>query len=123
MNKNFVKTLSQEIQDSEEYDNEGVQELRRSKRARVETNFGPDFIIALIIEEYPNTYKEVMNSIDANFWKDAVKNEIESIIYNRIWELVDLPRECKPIGCKWVFRKKLLPDDSIDKFKALLVAK
>ncbi|MCY4831085.1 reverse transcriptase domain-containing protein, partial [Salmonella enterica subsp. enterica serovar 1,4,[5],12:i:-] len=39
------------------------------------------------------------------------------------WDLVDLPRGCKTIGCKWIFKKKLKPDGSIDKFKARLVAK
>jgi hypothetical protein len=27
------------------------------------------------------------------------------------------------VGCKWVFKKKLRPDDTIDKYKARLVAK
>ena len=42
---------------------------------------------------------------------------------NRTWELVELPSKVKPIGCKWVFKRKLKPDDTIDKFKTRLVAK
>ena len=42
---------------------------------------------------------------------------------NNTWELADLPPGSKPIGCKWIFKKKLNPDGSIDKFKARLVAK
>ena len=48
---------------------------------------------------------------------------MESLISKKTWKLVDLPSGCKTIGCKWVLRKKLKPDGSIDKFKARLVAK
>ena len=42
---------------------------------------------------------------------------------NNTWELVDLPQGCKTIGCRWLFKKKLKHDGSIDKYKARLVAK
>ena len=48
---------------------------------------------------------------------------MESLISNKTWKLVDLPPGCKTIDYKWVLRKKLKPDGSIDKFKARLVAK
>ena len=48
---------------------------------------------------------------------------MKSLISNRTWKLVDLPPGCKTISCKWVLRKKLKPDGSIDKFKARLIAK
>ena len=57
------------------------------------------------------------------FWKEAVNDEMKSLISNRTWKLLDLPLGCKTIGCKWVLRKKLKSDGSIDKFKARLVAK
>ena len=64
-----------------------------------------------------------MKSIDATFWKVAIHSELESIMANHPRELVELPRGCKTIGCKWVFKKKLKADGSIDKFIARLVAK
>ncbi|GLT82749.1 hypothetical protein SLE2022_010990 [Rubroshorea leprosula] len=42
---------------------------------------------------------------------------------NNRWILMDLPPGCKPIGCKWIFKKKLKVDGTIDKFKARLMAK
>ena len=42
---------------------------------------------------------------------------------NHTWELVDLPPGSKPLGCKWIFKRKMKTDGSIDKYKARLVAK
>ncbi|BBN68596.1 transposable element gene [Prunus dulcis] len=71
----------------------------------------------------PTTYKEAVMSVDAPFWKEAINDEFQSIIQNNTWMLTNLPAGNKAIGCKWVFRKKLKPDGSIDKYKARLVAK
>ena len=56
--------------------------------------------IILQVEDNPKTYKEVMVSKDAIFWKDVIKEEMDSIMSNHTWELVDLPPVSKPIGCK-----------------------
>ena len=37
------------------------------------------------------------------FWKEAIKDEINSLISNKTWFLSDLPQDCNTIGCKWVF--------------------
>jgi len=42
---------------------------------------------------------------------------------NGTWEVVNRPYGCKPVGCKWVFKKKLRPDGTIEKYKVRLVAK
>ena len=44
-------------------------------------------------------------------------------MYNHTWELVDLPPSAKTIGCKWIFKRKLKQDGSIEKYKTHLVAK
>ena len=95
---------------------------RRSKRARVEKNFGLDYYVFNIEENFQNL-KEALTSPDTIFWKETVNDEMKSLIFNRTWKLVDLPLGCKTIGCKWVLRKNLKPDGSIDKFKARLIAK
>lgn len=48
---------------------------------------------------------------------------MEFLLSNKTWKLVDLPTGCKTIGYKWVLRRKLKPNGTIDKYKARLVAK
>ncbi|KAK2382392.1 hypothetical protein QL285_069931 [Trifolium repens] len=61
--------------------------------------------------------------MDADLWQEAINDEMESLESNRTWHLVELPPGCKPIGCKWILKKKLKSDGTIDKYKARLVAK
>jgi hypothetical protein len=95
---------------------------RRSKRQKTAKFFGDDFTVYLI-DDSPKTITEAFSSPDADDWKEAVRSEMESILSNGTWELVKRPYGCKPMGCKWVFKKKLKPDGTIDKYKARLVAK
>ena len=66
---------------------------------------------------------EAISSPDALLWKEAIKIELDSILKNKTWELVDLPSRAKPIGYKWIFKIKYFLDGSIEKYKARLVAK
>jgi hypothetical protein len=37
---------------------------------------------------------------DAGLWKKTVWSEMDSIMPNGTWEVVECPYRCKPIGCK-----------------------
>ncbi|KAK3018234.1 hypothetical protein RJ639_002768 [Escallonia herrerae] len=114
---NSLERTSMDQDPSQEED-----EPRRSKRARMSTSFGPDFLIYLL-ENEPHTYSEAMSSPEAPHRKEAVNSEIESIMQNHTWELVDLPPGNKPLGCKWIFKRKMKADGTIEKYKARLVVK
>ena len=47
----------------------------------------------------------------------------ECLKKNETWEVVNLPREKKVVGCKWVFTIKSRVDGSVERYKARLVAK
>jgi len=51
----------------------------------------------------PSSYRE---AIEAAKWITAMKQEMESLDRNQIWTLVDLPKDSKATGYKWVFRSK-----------------
>jgi hypothetical protein len=95
---------------------------QKSKRRRIAKSFGDDYILYLV-DDTPKTIEEAYSSPDADLWKEAVQSEMDSIMSNGTWEVVDCPYGCKHVGCKWVFKKKLRPDGTIEKYKARLVAK
>lgn len=95
---------------------------RRSKRQRISTSFGPNFV-TFLLENEPQTFKAAMSSSDSTFWKEAVNSEIESILNNHTWKLVDLPPENKPLGSKWIFKRKMKADGTIDNIRQDLWSK
>ncbi|CAJ2651772.1 unnamed protein product [Trifolium pratense] len=97
-------------------------ELRRSKRVRVARDYGPDYA-TFTLNEDPANLQEALSSMDADLWQEAINDEMDSLESNKTWHLVDLPPGCKPIGCKWILKKKLKPDGTVEKYKARLVAK
>ncbi|GJW61925.1 zinc finger, CCHC-type containing protein [Tanacetum coccineum] len=112
-------------------------ELRKSKRNRTPKDFGPEFQLYLIkgtreevsdqhsycfnVEDDPKTFDNKEGSQDVAFWKEAINDEMDSIMGNNTWVLADLPPRCKPLGCKWIFKRKLKVDETVEKFKARLV--
>uniref|UniRef100_I1QDQ4 Reverse transcriptase Ty1/copia-type domain-containing protein n=1 Tax=Oryza glaberrima TaxID=4538 RepID=I1QDQ4_ORYGL len=78
--------------------------------------FGDDFTVYLV-DDTPKSILEAYASPDADYWKEAVRSEMDSIIANGTWELTERPCGCKPVECKWVFKKKLRPDGTIEKYK------
>ena len=108
---------------SSDEDNDKVDDApRRSKRQRIAKSFGDDFIVYLV-DDVPKTLPEAYASPDAEYWKEAVHSEMDSIMSNGTWEITDCPSGCKPVGCKWIFKKKMRPDGTIEKYKARLVSK
>ena len=121
LKRNFESTSSTS-HDQELMEERNEVELRCSKRAKTSKSFGSEFL-TYMLEDEPQSFKEAISTPKAPFWKEAVNSEIESILQNHTWELVDLPLGCKPLGYKWIFKRKLKADGSIDKYKARLVVK
>ena len=72
---NLASSSTSHLQNQENFE----MELRRSKRARVEKDFGPDYYV-FNIEENPQNLKEALTSLDTIFWKEAINDEMKSLI-------------------------------------------
>ncbi|RVW14462.1 Retrovirus-related Pol polyprotein from transposon RE1 [Vitis vinifera] len=53
----------------------------------------------------------------------AMENEFQALLKNNTWTLVSPTPTQKVIGSKWVYHLKLLPNGSVAKHKARLMAK
>ena len=52
-------------------------------------------------------FSQAMSGSDSKLWYDAMKDEVNSMPNNQVWDLVELPKGIKAIGCKWVFKTKI----------------
>ena len=68
-------------------------------------------------------YKEALEDVDAQEWLKAMDREMESMYSNSVWSLVEAPKGVKPIGCKWIDKRKTRLDGKVETFKARFVAK
>eukprot|EP00253_Pinus_taeda_P017342 PITA_17342 len=102
--------------------------VRRSIRERRKTEryspsaFYSSFALS-ITDDDPRTVKEAVDLEDGKLWKEAMADEMASLHKNEAWDLVELSAGRKPIGNKWVFKKKTNAEGKVDKYKARLVAK
>lgn len=69
------------------------------------------------------TVTEALASDESSFWKDAMKEELDSHMTNHTWDLAELPPGKKPIKSKWVFKKKTNANGEVIRYKARLVVK
>ncbi|KAL2232051.1 UNVERIFIED_CONTAM: Retrovirus-related Pol polyprotein from transposon RE1, partial [Sesamum indicum] len=78
------------------------------------------FVSSLSILQEPRTYRAAAS---IPHWTKAMRQEIAALEQNYTWEVVPLPPDKSPIGCKWVYKTKLREDGTVERHKARLVAK
>nr|GEU95671.1 hypothetical protein [Tanacetum cinerariifolium] len=71
----------------------------------------------------PTNYKDEMLDLESNKWLDAMNAEMQFIKDDQVLCLVDLSPNCKIVGSKWLFMKKIDMDGIVHTYKARLVAK
>ncbi|KAK8708165.1 hypothetical protein V6N13_059210 [Hibiscus sabdariffa] len=69
--------------------------------------------VILVDQDEPKTYQEAVASPDSEKWLEAMRSEMDSMSENQVWTLVEPPEGIKPIGCKWVFKKKTDMDGNL----------
>ena len=58
--------------------------------------------------------RNIQEALDDPNWKVAVMEEMNALKRSSTWVLVDLHKEKRTVGCKWVFIVKCKADGSIE---------
>ena len=117
-----VYSVEEELIESEEEVDLQTLALRRSDRERrpIDRYRPPDFhsaFVLSVVSDEPRSVKEVINYQECKLWKNAMVEEMEALDKNEAWDMVELPDGRKPIGSKWVFKKKLNATGKVKKYK------
>ena len=54
----------------------------------------------------PQTYEEALSGDDSRSWKEAMDREMNSLVKNKTWQLVEKPKDKKVLDLKWVYSNK-----------------
>ena len=46
------------------------------------------------------TFSQTMSGSESKLWYDAMKDEMNLMVNNQVWDLFELPKGTKTIGCK-----------------------
>ena len=109
--------------------------LRKGKRSCVKpriydisnfltfTQVSPQYKTFLVGLQDINIPKSRREGLRISLWKEAMDEEMRALIHNDTWDIVDLPKGKKPVGCRWIFTLKYNADGTLDRHKARLVAR
>jgi hypothetical protein len=102
-----VESASQNLHNVDE-----IVGLRRSSKVRRPSIFG-DYYVYLLESNFdvgpkddPISFSHPMSDENSKFWYNAMIEEIESMTKNQVWEIVELSKGVKAIGCKWIYKTK-----------------
>lgn len=128
-------TMGETEPDISETESSPVVTRPRNVRGMPEPNYNPSFSflddssyyiaerMAFTAYKEPQSYEEALTLPDAGKWKEAINEEMKSLLQNRTWHLVDLSKNRRAIGNRWVFKIKTKPNGYVDRYKGRLVGK
>ena len=133
-NKSVIKTdmHTESLSQVNENNENKFSEPRRSDRIKHqpcksynEENTLYDYLLCAqsIVYKIPTSYNEIKDSENRIQWEKAIKDEINSLLFNKTWTLVSMPKNRNIVDCKWVFTVKNDEFGNPLKFKARVVAR
>ena len=82
-----------------------------------------ELFASVSLPDEPRTYHEAIGSPEADHWREAMDDEINSLVMMKTWEIVPRPEDRDTVESKWVYKVKYNANGEIARYKARLVAK
>ena len=95
--------ISEEANDDDHVTSDQVTtEPHRSTRVRSAPEWygNPVLEVMLLDHDEPTNYEEAMMRPDSAKWLEAMKSEMRSMYKNKVWTLIDLPKDWRAIEIK-----------------------
>ena len=73
-----------------------------------------------IIDTKPSCHGEATGQ---QVWQDAMTEEYQYIMKNDVWDIVSRPKGKSVVISKWIYKIKHATDGSVEKYKAIFVAR
>jgi len=74
-------------------------------------------------EDLNPTFKEAKRRSDWLKWEEAIRVELRSLEANKMWSVVERPKDANVVSSKWVLRIEKNSAGEVEKYKARLVAR
>lgn len=99
---------------------------KQAARDNLKALIDADALSATVDLPDPLTLAEALARPDADKWREAMQEELNSLHAHGTWDLVDattMPAGQRVVGCKWVYTLKRDARGVVQRYKARLVAK
>ena len=73
-----------------------------------------------LINSKPSLFEEAAQH---DVWQEAIVEEYDSIMKNRVWEGMPRPKGKKVVGSKWIYKVKHATNGSMEKYKVRFMEK
>jgi len=77
-------------------------------------------LMTKFIDSEPYSFEEEVSRL---VWVDSMVEEYDSTMKKNVWELVPSVENKLVVGSRWIYKVKHVIDGSIEKYKAIFVAK
>ncbi|XP_050493837.1 uncharacterized protein LOC126875157 [Bombus huntii] len=102
--RNLSNESERKLEDTENNLKRSGRERKKSERYGQTSSY---FIYVNVVSaDSPQTYEEALSGDASGSWKEAMDREMNSLIKNKTWKLVEKPKDKKVLDLKWVYTNK-----------------